>query len=83
MANRQEKVETVSDFIFLCSKIMEDTDWNHKIERCLLLERKAVTNLASILKSRDITFLTKVLRVKAIIFPVFIYGCENWTHKDS
>ena len=60
MANRWEKVETVTDFIFLCSKIVEDTDWNDKIKRCLLLGRKAMTNLGSILKSRDITFLTKV-----------------------
>ena len=79
----REKMETVTDFIFLGSKITADGDCSHEIKRRLLLGRKAMTNLDSLLKSRDITFLTKVLIVKAIIFPVFIYGCENWTHKDS
>ena len=83
MANRWEKVETVTDFIFLCSKIVEDTDWNDKIKRCLLLGRKARTNLGSILKSRDITFLTKVHIFKAMVFPVDMYRCESWTIKKA
>ena len=72
-----ETVETVSDFILGGSKITEDGDCSHKIKRCLLLGRKAMTNLDSILKSRDITLPTKVHLVKAIIFPVVMYGCES------
>jgi len=72
-------VETVTDFIFLDSKITADGDCSHEIKRHLLLGRKAVTNLDSILKSRDITLLTKVHLVKAMVFPVVIYGCESWT----
>ena len=76
-----EKVETVSDFIFLGSKITVDGDCSHKIKRCLFLEEKAMTNLNSILKSRDITWLTKVRIVKAMVSPVVTYGCESWTIK--
>ena len=72
-------IETVTDFIFLGSKITADGDCHHKIKRPLLLGRKATTNLYSILKSRDITLLTKVYLVKAMIFPVVMYGCESWT----
>ena len=78
-----ETVETVSDFIFRGSKITADGDCSHKIKRCLLLGRKAMTNLDSILKRRDITLLTKVHLVKAIVFPVVIYGCESWTIKKA
>ena len=78
MANRREKVEAVTDFVFLGSKITADGDCSHEIKRCLLLGRKAMTNLDSILKNRDITLLTKVCIVKAI-FPVVIYGFESWT----
>ena len=78
-----ERVEIVSDFIFLGSKITADGDCNHKIKRCLLLGRKAVTNLHSILKSRDTTLLTKVRLVKAVAFPVVMYGCESWTIKKA
>ena len=78
MANR-EKVEIVADFIFLGSKITVDADCSHEIKRCLLLGRKVVTNLDSILKSRDITLATKVCLVKAMVFPVVMYGCESWT----
>ena len=78
-----ETVETVSDFIFLGSKITADDDCNHEIKRCLLLGRKAVTNLDSTLKSRDITLLTKVFLVKAVVFPVVMYGCESWTIKKA
>ena len=74
-----ETVETVSDFIFLGSKITADGDCSHEVRRCLLLGRKAVTKLDSILKSRDITLLTKVHLVKAMVFPVVMYGCESWT----
>ena len=74
-----EKVETVTDFIFLGSKITADGDCSHDIKRCLLLGRKAMTNLDSTLKSRDITMLTKVCLVKAMVFPVVTYGCESWT----
>ena len=74
-----ETVETVADFIFLGSKITADGDCSHEIKRRLLLGRKAMTNLDSILKSRDITLLTKVCLVKAMIFPVVINGCESWT----
>ena len=76
-----EKVETVTDFIFLGSKITVDDDCSHKIKRRLLLGRKAMTNLNSVLKSRDITLPTKVHLVKAMIFPVIMYGCESWTIK--
>ena len=78
-----ETVETVSDFIFWGSKITADGDYSHKIERCLLLGRKAMTNLDSILKSRDITLPTKVHLVKTMVFPVVIYGCERWTIKKT
>ena len=70
-------MEVVTDFIFFCSKIAADSDCSHTIKRCLLLGRKATTNLDSLLKSRDITLLTNVHIVKAIIFPVVIYGCES------
>ena len=72
-------METVRDFIFLGSKITADGDCSHDIKRCLLLERKAMTNLDSILKSRDVTLLTKVRLVKAMVFPVVMYRCEHWT----
>ena len=78
-----ETMETVIVFIFLGSKITADGDCSHEIKRCLLLGRKARTNPDSILKSRDITLPTKVHLVKAIIFPVVIYGCENWTIKKA
>ena len=74
-----ETVETVSDFIFLCSKITADGDCSHEIKRCLLLKRKSMTNLDSILKSRDITLSTKIHLVKAMIFTVVIYRYESWT----
>ena len=77
-----ETVETVSDFIFLGSKITADGDFSHEIKRPLLLGRKVVTNLDSILKSRDITLPTKVRLVKAVVFPV-VYGCESWTVKKA
>ena len=73
--------ETVSDFILGGSKITADGDCSHEVKRCLLLGRKAMTNLDSILKSRDITLLTKVCLVKAMVFPVVMYGCESWTVK--
>ena len=76
-----ETVETVSDFIFLCSKITVDGDCSHEVKRCLLLGRKVMTNLDSIFKSRDITLPTKVHLVKAMVFPVVMYGCESWTIK--
>ena len=78
-----EKVEIVTDFIFLGSQITVDSDYSHKIKRRLLLGRKAMTNLDSILKSRDITLLTKVCVVKAMVFPVVMYGCESWTIKKA
>ena len=78
-----ETVETVADIIFLGSKITADGDHSHEIKRCLLLGRKVMTNLDSTLKSRDITLPTKVHLVKAMIFPVVIYGCENWTIKKA
>ena len=78
-----EIVETVSDFIFGGSKITADGDCSHEIKRCLLLARKIMTNLDSILKSRDITLPTKVHLVKAMVFPVVMYGCENWTIKRA
>ena len=74
-----ETVQTVSDFIFLGSKITADDDCSHEIKRCLLLGRKVMTNLGSILKSRDITLSTKFHLVKAMIIPVVMYGCEGWT----
>ena len=78
-----ETVETVRDFIFLGSKIITDGDCSHEIKRHLLLGRKAMTDLDIILKSRDITLLTKVHLVKAIVFPVVMYGCESWTIKKA
>ena len=78
-----ETVETVSDFIFLGSKITADGDYSHEIKRRLLLGRKVMTNLDSILKSRDITLPTKVHLVKAMIFPVVMYGCESWAIKKA
>ena len=83
MANRWESNETVTDFIFLGSKITADGDCNHEIKRRLLLGRKAMNNLDSILKSRDITLPTKVHIVKAMIFPVVMYRCESWTTKKA
>ena len=79
----KETVETVSDFIFLGSKITADGDCSHEIKRRLLLGKKVMTNLDSILKSRDITLSTKVLLVKAMVFPVVMYGCESWTVKKA
>ena len=74
-----ETMETVTDFIFLGSKITADGDCSHEIKRCLLLGRKAMTNLDTVLKNRDVTLLTKVCLVKAMVFPVAMYGCESWT----
>ena len=74
-------MEIVKDFIFLGSNITADSNCSHEIKRCLLLGRKATTNLNSILKSRDVTLLTKVHIVKAMVFPVVIYGCESWTKR--
>ena len=79
----QIDVETVSDLIFLGSKITADGDCRHEIKRCLLLGRKVMTNLDSILKSRDITLSTKVRLVKAMVFSVVMYGCESWTIKKA
>ena len=76
-------MDTVTDFIFLGSKITADGDCSHEIERHLLLGRKSMTNLNRILKSRDITLPTKVYQVKAMIFPVVMYGCESWTIKEA
>ena len=78
-----ETMETVTDFILLSSKITADGDCSHKIRRCLLLGRKVMTNLDSILKSRDITLPTKVCLVKTMVFPVVMYGCESWTIKKA
>ena len=78
-----ETMETVTDFIFLGSKITADGDCSHEIKRCLLFGRKAMTNLDSILKSRDITIPTKVRLVKAMVFPVVIYGCASWIKKKA
>ena len=83
MANRWATVETLSDFIFLGSKITSDGDRSHEIKRHLLLRRKVMTNLGSILKSRDITLSTKVQLVKAMVFPVVMYQCESWTIKKA
>ena len=79
----RETMETVTDFLFLGSKITADSDCSHEIKRLLLLGRKAMINLDSILESRDITLLTKVRLVKAMIFPVVMYGCESWTIKKA
>ena len=79
----RETVETGTDFIFLSSKITADGDCSHEIKSCLLLGRKAMTNLNSVLKSRDITLPTKVHLVKAMVFPVVMYGCESWTVKKA
>ena len=76
-----ETVETVAEFIFLGSKITADGDCSHEVKRCMLLGRKVMTSLDSILKSRAITLPTKVRLVKAMVFPVFMYGCESWTIK--
>ena len=78
-----EAMEMVTDFIFLGSKITADGDWSHEVKRHLFLGRKAMTNLDSILKSRDITLPTKVHIIKAMVFPVVMYGCESWTIKKS
>ena len=79
----RETMETVTDYIFLGSKINVDGDCSHEIKRHLLLQRKAMTNLDNILKSRDITLPTEVRLVKAIVFPVVMYGCESWTIKKA
>ena len=78
-----ETMETVTDFIFLGSRVTAEGDSSHEIKRCLLLGRKAMTNLDSILKSRDITLSIKVCLVKAMVFPVVMYGCESWTVKKA
>ena len=78
-----EMTETVTDFIFLGSKITADGDSNHEITRCLLLGTKAMTNLESILKSRDITLPTKICLVKTVVFPIVMYGCESWAIKKA
>ena len=83
MGNRWETVETASDFIFGGSKITPDGDCSHEIKRRLLLGRKVMTNLDSIFKSRDVTLPTKVRLVKAMVFPVVMYGCESWTVKKA
>ena len=83
MANRWGNIETVRDFILGGSKITADGDCSHEIKRCLLLGRKPMTNLESILKSRDITLLTNVCLVKAMVFPVVTYGHEIWTRKKA
>ena len=76
-------MKTLTDFIFLGSKITADDDYSHEIKRCMHLGRKAMTNLDSVLKSRDITLPTKVCIVKAMVFPVVLYRCENWTRKKA
>ena len=83
MANIVEKVETETNFLSLGSKITADNDCSHEIKRCLILGRKAMTNLDSVLKSRDIALPTKVHLVKALVFPVVMYGCESWTAKKA
>ena len=83
ITSREIDGETVSDFIFLGSKITANGDCSHGIKRCLLLGRKVMTNLDSLLKSRDITLSTKVHLVKAMVFPVVMYGCESWTVKKA
>ena len=82
-ARLDEAIETVRDFIFLGSKITADGDCSHEIKRRLFLERKAMTNLDSMLKSRDIALLTKVHLVKAMVFPIVMYGCKSWTIKKA
>ena len=81
--NKWETVETVTDFTFLGSKITVDGDYSHEIKRLLLLGRQVMTNLDSTLKSRDITWSTKIRLVKAMVFPVVMYGCESWTIKKA
>ena len=83
MANIWETVETVLDFILGASKITADGDCSHEIKRFLLIERKVMTNLGRMLKSRDITLSTKVYLVKVLVFPVVMYGCESWTIKKA
>ena len=83
MADRWETVEMVTDFLFGGSKITADGDCSHEVKRCVLLGRKVMTNLDSILKSRDITLPAKVRLVKAVVFPVVVYGCESWTVKKA
>ena len=83
MANKRGKVEAVTDFLFLVSKITEDGDCSHEIRRQLLFGKKAMTNLDSVLKRKDIAFLKKVHIVKAMVFPVVMYGCESWTIKKT
>ena len=83
MGKNGETVETLADFIFLGSKITTDVDCSHEIKRRLLLGRKVMTNLDSRFKSRDITLPTKVRLAKAMVFPVVVYGCENWTIKKA
>ena len=83
MGNRWETMETVRDFIFGGSKITADGNCSHEIKRCLLLGRKVMTNLDSLLKSRDIALPTKVCLIKAMVFPVVMYGCESWTVKKA
>ena len=78
-----ETLETVTDFIFLGSKVTADGDWSHEIKRCLLLRRKVMAKLDSILKNRDITLSTKVHLVKAMVFPLVMYGCKSWTVKKA
>ena len=79
----EEKVETVTDFIFLASQITADGDCSHKILKCLLLGRKAMTNLNSVLTTRDITWPTKVHIVEVMVYPLVMYGCESWTIKKA
>ena len=83
MANRRGKSGSLTDFIFLGSKIIVDSDCSHKIKRCLLLGRNTMTNLDSVLKSRDITLPTKIYIFKAMVFPVVMYRCEIWTIKKA
>ena len=83
MADRWDKMEAVTDFIILGSKIIADSDFSHEIKRCVLLGRKAMTNLDSMLKSRDITLPTNICLAKALVFPVVMYGCESWTIKKA
>ena len=83
MANREGKVEVVTDLLFLGSKITADGDYSHEVRRHMLLGRKAMTNLDSVLKSRDITLPTKVHTVKVTVFPVVMFGCESWTVKKA
>ena len=83
MAKNGETVKTVANFIFSGSKITADVDCNYEVKRCLLLERKFMTNLYSILKSKDITLPTQACLVKAMVFPVVMYGCESWTVKKA